>query len=609
MEPTKQRALPKRTLHYFWQEIKPYRRSLFAVLLIAIAATVLLDTFVPLVFSRIVDRLATGNFSANILLDFWPLIATAVGLLLVGELLNRLRLWIHWKMELKVMARLDLLCFQSVANQSMTFHNNRFSGSLVNYTNRFVSSYETLQDVFVWEILPFITMLIASGAVLFRYVPVYAAILLGVIAAFLAFTIFLNKRMLQLREASAKAGSEKTGKLADAIGNILTVKSYARETDEKKRYQQAVDKVMQLDRQRLGFTTRRHTVNTIVLAVLLTCALIFIVGGTQWFGLSLGTAVLIYTYTQIIFGWMWGINNVVKGVIEAFGNATEMTEILEENPAIFDTSPQKLSVPKGDILFDNITFRYNEGKVNVFQDFTLVVKDGERVGLVGISGSGKTTLTKLLLRFSDVEAGAILIDGQNIKDVSQKSLRENIAYVPQESLLFHRSIAENVSYGREHATREEIITALKLANAWEFVKDLPEGLETLVGERGVKLSGGQRQRIAIARAILKDAPILVLDEATSALDSESEALIQDALQKLMKGRTSVVIAHRLSTVASLDKIVVLADGKIVESGTHQYLLKKGGAYAKLWARQTQSYETEGLKLGADQEITQEAVNE
>ncbi|MCL2002064.1 ATP-binding cassette domain-containing protein, partial [Candidatus Saccharibacteria bacterium] len=180
----------------------------------------------------------------------------------------------------------------------------------------------------------------------------------------------------------------------------------------------------------------------------------------------------------------------------------------------------------------------------------------------------------------------------DIRDVSQKSLRENIAYVPQESLLFHRSIAENVSYGHEHATEEEIIRALKQANAWEFVKDLPQGLETMVGERGVKLSGGQRQRVAIARAILKDAPILVLDEATSALDSESEGLIQEALQKLMKGRTALVIAHRLSTVASLDKIVVLADGQIIESGSHQYLLRKGGAYAKLWAKQTKSYENQ-----------------
>ena len=208
---------------------------------------------------------------------------------------------------------------------------------------------------------------------------------------------------------------------------------------------------------------------------------------------------------------------------------------------------------------------------------------------MGVSGSGKTTLTKLLLRFDDVSGGAIYIDGQDIRDVTQKSLREAIAYVPQESSLFHRSIFENIAYGKTDATREEVIKAAKLANADEFIRDLPEGYNTLVGERGVKLSGGQRQRVAIARAILKNAPILVLDEATSALDSESESLIQGALANLMSGRTSIVVAHRLSTVAGLDEIVVMKDGKIVERGPHHELLKQNGEYAKLWSRQSGAF--------------------
>ena len=210
--------------------------------------------------------------------------------------------------------------------------------------------------------------------------------------------------------------------------------------------------------------------------------------------------------------------------------------------------------------------------------------------MVGVSGSGKTTLTKLLLRFADVQAGAVKIAGQDIRTITQKSLRENVAYVPQETSLFHRTIAENIAYGKPNASMEEIQQAAELANAHEFIKDLPDGYETLVGERGIKLSGGQRQRIAIARAILKDAPILVLDEATSALDSESEALIQSALERLMKGRTSIVIAHRLSTVASLDKIVVLENGKIVEQGRHHDLLQnQGGAYQRLWSRQSGAF--------------------
>ena len=241
------------------------------------------------------------------------------------------------------------------------------------------------------------------------------------------------------------------------------------------------------------------------------------------------------------------------------------------------------------IDFRHISFQHEEQKEKLFSDFTLTIPAGKSIGLVGISGSGKSTLTKLLLRFDDVKAGAIYIDGQDIRDVTQKSLREAIAYVPQESSLFHRSVLENIAYGKPDATEEEIKKAAKLANAAEFIKKLPEGYQTMVGERGIKLSGGQRQRIAIARAILKDAPILVLDEATSALDSESEALIQEALNNLMKGRTSIVVAHRLSTIAGLDEIVVLDDGKIVEQGNHHALLNKNGEYARLWSRQSGAF--------------------
>jgi ATP-binding cassette subfamily B protein len=217
---------------------------------------------------------------------------------------------------------------------------------------------------------------------------------------------------------------------------------------------------------------------------------------------------------------------------------------------------------------------------------TLHIKPGERIGLAGHSGGGKTTLTKLILRFADVTKGAIAIDGQNIADVSQDSLRSAIAYVPQEPYLFHRSLRENIAYARPDATDDEVMLAVKRANAYEFIKNLPDGLDTIVGERGVKLSGGQRQRIAIARAILKDAPILILDEATSALDSESEKLIQNALTKLMKGRTSIVVAHRLSTIAQLDRIIVLENGSIAEQGSHSELLQHKGIYATLWAHQS-----------------------
>ena len=269
-----------------------------------------------------------------------------------------------------------------------------------------------------------------------------------------------------------------------------------------------------------------------------------------------------------------------------------MTRVLDEPRLVADDpDAPELKVTEGAIDFEHLSFAYRDAAAgeSVFDNLTLHVAAGQRVGLVGKSGSGKTTLTKLLLRLDDVQGGRVLVDGQDVSRCTQQSLRRQVAYVPQEALLFHRSIRENIAYGRPDATDEQIREAARLANALEFIDRLPRGFDTMVGERGVKLSGGQRQRVAIARAILTDAPILVLDEATSALDSESEALVQEALENLMRGRTSIVVAHRLSTVAALDRIVVLADGEIVEDGTHAQLVEAGGEYASLWSRQTGAF--------------------
>jgi ATP-binding cassette subfamily B protein len=283
------------------------------------------------------------------------------------------------------------------------------------------------------------------------------------------------------------------------------------------------------------------------------------------------------------------LTGVVRNLERVFSDAHEMIEIMNQPPELIDSlDAQELSINKGSIEFNNVTFRYEDASAEdaVLAGFTLHIKPGEKIGLVGRSGGGKTTITKLALRFMDIQSGTISIDNQNIAHVTQQSLRRAISYVPQEPLLFHRTLEENVRYGNLGATHAEVEKAAQLSHADEFINDLPRAYSTLVGERGIKLSGGQRQRVAIARAMLKDAPILILDEATSALDSESEVLIQDALWKLMADRTAIVIAHRLSTIQKMDRIIVMDKGKIAEEGTHQALLKHKGIYAKLWAHQS-----------------------
>ena len=278
---------------------------------------------------------------------------------------------------------------------------------------------------------------------------------------------------------------------------------------------------------------------------------------------------------------------MIAGYDQALLEAQPMTEMLLAENAVTDTqSARELDRVQGEIKFHNASFRYSDGIEDVLENISITIHSGQKIGLVGPSGAGKSTIVQLLLRFSDVTSGSICIDGNDIRHITQSSLRRNIAYVPQEPMLFHRSLRDNIAYNRPGATDAMIEDAAKKANAWDFIQKLPDGLETTVGERGIKLSGGQRQRIAIARAILKDAPILVLDEATSALDSESEKLIQASLDTLMKNRTAIVIAHRLSTIAKLDRIIVLENGKIIEDGSHQQLLAQNGTYARLWNHQS-----------------------
>ena len=589
---SKQRAYTaKRTLYYYWQSSKKYKWLAIGAIVTTPIVVLIRTSLIQLIFANMIDTISAGLPSDQFVPVLLPQGLLLIGLYLGGSaVLGWLRIYWCWKFELKVLYDLGTLCFDTISSQSMRFHNNRFSGSLVSQTNKFLGSFERFFDVLIFDILYFVLMLVSIMIVLVPRAPLFVVGLLVFVGIYTAWSAITFNRIAHLSKEQAEAESRQTGQLADSISNILSVKSYGRESHERRRYANYNRASYNAGMAQLNATMKRDLIFNFVNIGIIAIIVVFMIIGVPVLGLTISTLILIVTYSMNMIGELWDINNIFKQINRVFGDAYEMTNILDAEDLVRDLPDAgTLVAQKGDIEFNGITFKHADAKAPIFKDFSLSVKPGERIGLVGISGSGKTTLTKLLLRFADVQKGEILIDGQNVSKVQQVSLREAIAYVPQETSLFHRSIADNIAYAHPEASRDEIIRAAKLANAHDFIKDLPDGYETLVGERGVKLSGGQRQRIAIARAILKDAPILVLDEATSALDSESEALIQDALVKLMKGRTSIVVAHRLSTIASLDRIVVLDNGKIIEQGTHQQLLEKHGAYHHLWSRQSGAF--------------------
>ena len=587
------KSLTARTLHYYWLATRKHLGLFLLLVFSTIGFSGLLSYGNPFVMSLIVDRITQGPVASDEVFNvFGPYIVALIAINLLGQTCSKLQDYSQWKLQIKVNYDLATMAFDALSNQSMTFHSNRFGGTLVSQTSKFMSAYQQLLETITFPFLPVVCSVIFTCAILAPRVPLYVVILMVLLAIYACVSYYMYKRILSLNEKAASAQNQLSGELSDSVANILAVKTSGREDYERALFDQANRNVVERDSKRMWASLTRGIITAAITVVIMSVVAVFIAGGNAWFGITPGTLVMMFTYTYTVTNQFNFINNGLQRFNRAFGDASGMTATLDEPRLVADKpGAPAMVVREGTIDFQNIGFYYTDGNVKtpVFEDFNLHIPAGQRVGLVGLSGAGKTTLTKLLLRLSDIQDGHILIDGQNVADCTQQSLRRSIAYVPQEALLFHRTIAENISYGRPDATMEQIREAARLANALEFIENLPQGFETITGERGVKLSGGQRQRVAIARALLADCPVLVLDEATSALDSESEALVQDALKTLMRGRTCIVVAHRLSTVASLDRIVVLDHGKVVEDGPHAELIKAGGEYAHLWDRQTGAY--------------------
>ena len=577
----------KEIFRLFWKISEPYKHRRNLAIFFAMLTLVVTIFVGPLIIAQLLSIIQHNQLhNAK---NLWTLIA----LYGVSELWSsvigwRLVLYLVWTFETAMQRDLYAQCFSKLTNQTLFFHSNKFGGSLVSQTNKLVGAVESFWDTIIWSVLPLVISLVGSIIVLSTLLWQYALFLLIFSIVFSLVVYCGSKPMAKLTKKEAKASNKLNGQLADVISNVLAVKSSGAEATEQKFFAKTVSswRNSSLDVMR-GFL-KVSTIYSSINMVIKIGAIAFAVYAAQNNLVSVASVYLIITYTGSVAHELWNMNGIMRNYNRIIGNANDMVEILQTPTTLIDKSSSKLKVTNGEISMDKITFIHDEGQGDtLFHDFSLDIKPGEKIGLVGASGSGKTTLTKLLLRFADIDSGKITIDGQDISEVTQASLRAKIAYVPQEPLLFHRSVRENIAYGRPDATDAEIEEAAKKAGAYDFIVGLKDGFDTMVGERGIKLSGGQRQRVAIARAILKDAPILVLDEATSALDSESEALIQKSLETLMENRTSIVIAHRLSTIAKLDRIIVLKDGKIVEDGSHDELInKKRGVYAKLWARQS-----------------------
>ncbi|WP_131116198.1 ABC transporter ATP-binding protein [Lichenihabitans psoromatis] len=566
------------------------RKPLLALVTGAIAAATLAEIVVPLFAGRLVDALTrAGNdraLAASEVIETFALMA-GLGLVVVG--LRHVAWSAVIPLSLRIMSDMGVDAFHHVQRFSTDWHAGTFAGSTVRKITRAMAAVDMIDDVLLLALWPSCVVLVGTILLLGWQWPVLGLVMaLGTIV-YVALTILLATRYIAPAARLSNAVDTRLGgTLADALGCNAVVKAFGAEAREDSRFTSIVAKWIKRTRR----TWVRHTASgTLQLALLwiVRTSLTAVALLLWWQGrASPGDVTYVLTTYFVVQGYLRDVGQHVNQFQRSVNDMEELVALHDEPLGLADKpDAAPMTISAAEIQFQHVTFRYGVHATPLYDDLSVTIRAGERVGLVGHSGSGKTTFVKLIQRLYDVTGGRVLIDGQDVADTTQSSLRQQIAIVPQEPILFHRSLAENIAYARPGASAAMIRHAAQLANAAEFIDRLPQGYATLVGERGVKLSGGERQRIAIARAFLADAPLLILDEATSSLDSESERLIQDAIGRLMVGRTALVIAHRLSTVRSLDRILVFDRGRIAEDGTHATLLGRvDGLYRRLFELQT-----------------------
>lgn len=569
---------------FFLQLIKPYKWYVVALFFIALYWGVN-NALSPYVLKLIIDKVAAfEGDKSQIFTVIMPYVAVYIVLWVLIAVDMRFLDWV--RMRLFPSLRYDVInsMFKYLNQHSHRYFQNNFAGSLANKIMDMMSGMVTIFSTLDEGFAQCIAILIAIISMLLVN-PVFSLFLGLWVVAFLVITAVYFKSIRDQSNYFATAKSTVMGKVVDSVSNVTNLRLFSRHTYENRLIQASVQDTVDKDRAMQRTILKMRIFWDVSIIVLIGGNLYLLVSMYSKNQVTIGDFSFIISLSISIFYNLWYLASQFVTFAEELGKCKQALTIISALHEITDQPDAKpLQVTKGEIEFDNVTFHYDEG-AHLFNNKNVMIQSGQKVGLVGLSGSGKSTFVNLILRLFDVESGKIMIDGQDIRQVTQESLRENIAMIPQDVSLFHRTLMENIRYGRTDATDEEVIDASKKAHCHEFVSQLTVGYESLVGERGIKLSGGQRQRIAIARALLKNAPILILDEATSALDSLTEKLIQDSLHALMQGRTTIVIAHRLSTLSEMDRILVFDNGQIVEDGSHDDLLKAKGHYSRMWAMQ------------------------
>ncbi len=579
----KDRTLPKTLFPFIWHFLREYKSAVIVYVALAIVAG-FWGPFNSILIKQVINLLPSVS-GGDISILIVPAILIVVNFIVFDNFIWRGITYIRAKFIPVILGHIIGESMDHVLGKSHQFYQDNLSGKISKQITNLADGIEKLTSSVACNFLRGASLLLTAGLAAYFVNPIFCFILVAWFILFSSASILMSKKLVMLSDAQASAESIVVGELVDSLSNHSNVRIFSRKSFENSRMAPFFEKQQKACTATYFYSLIMHSIQGGLIAIMMACSCYFLVYLYSKNLVTIGDFALILGLSMETGYMMWFTMSEVDEFNKAVGRCKQSLmslmiplEIQDKPDAVI------LKCNRGQITFDNVKFHY-KGTQAIFQNKSIEINAGQKVGLVGYSGGGKSTFVNLILRLYDVTDGAILIDGQDIRDVTQDSLRENIAMIPQDPSLFHRSLMENIRYGRSNASDAEVIEAAKKAHAHEFISTLPQGYDSLVGERGVKLSGGQRQRIAIARAILKNAPILILDEATSQLDSVTESLIQKSLWELMQNKTTIVIAHRLSTLLHRDRILVFDKGKIVEDGTHSELLAKAGLYKHLWDAQ------------------------